>query len=461
MPFTSCVRQGFHLDDASVMSDASPHDTLLFDASLDAPPVDAPPVDLIPADTTDDAPALPPPLIGELDPSFAQQGQLTLQRGTDTNICTYGLATEADGTFYIQGRRYTGNGYANFITARLLADGSLDENFGSAGYVLEAGSPYSYGYGVVLRPSGGLFLIGDHSGGATRKDDVLVFALLKNGFRDLTFNSTGAVTADFGNTEDTAQVAALDSQGRLVVCGIAGYNLATANFMLLRFTPDGKTDTEFGVNGRVRLDGGGMAACVGVIALSNDEIVAVGHSKATTDVNNNGFFVHLAPDGSSLFSDGSAYRTYPHAGGLALRAVEAADDGSLIAVGGFGGTPPSMALLRLDGDGGLVSDFGEGGTLKINIGGNDSAKALSLAPDGRIVIGGSSDREGSKDFAFARVTAAGQLDVSFGQGGSLVVDFSGGADSLGAIAHLEDGRLLAMGYTDDGTIKKPAVLRLR
>lgn len=79
--------------------------------------------------------------------------------------------------------------------------------------------------------------------------------------------------------------------------------------------------------------------------------------------------------------------------------------------------PAGLRLVRLGADGALDPGFGNGGTTIIpaaKVGGeNAEGVALEVMADDRIVISG---------FAFVtRVTAAGALDVSFGDGGSVDV----------------------------------------
>lgn len=459
----SCIRTSLSArefaNDGSIEADAGRDIPIPEGWTFDAPP--PPRLDGFTAEGEMGTASPPQPLVGELDLSFGQQGQLTLERGTDVDIRIYGVAARRDGSLYLQGRRYTGNGRANFITARLLVDGSLDEGYGSYGYVLESSSVYSYGYGVLIRPTGGLLLIGDHSGGSTRQDDILVIALLENGFRDLAYGTSGQVAIDFGNTEDTSKTGALDSQGRLVLCGTAGYDLTTPNSVIVRLTPQGQVDSSFGAAGIVRIDGGGAAKCAQLITLADDEIVAVGQATSGTEVVASGMLLHLDAAGASLFSNGSSHKTYADSRGLTFQSVRQSADGSFFVAGTFGATQRTIALLRFDGDGGVVTGFGSGGRAEIDFGGDDRARALSIGPDGRVVVAGVTNAGGDDDFAFARITTAGQPDGTFGQGGQLSVDFAGQIDSLHALARLEDGRLIAVGWTDSGTVQKPALLRLR
>lgn len=69
-----------------------------------------------------------------------------------------------------------------------------------------------------------------------------------------------------------------------------------------------------------------------------------------------------------------------------------------------------------------------------------------------MLAGGSvltSDHEG--DFALARYHTDGTLDSTFGTNGSVTTDFHGGSDSAAAIAIQQDGRIVAAGFSSVST----------
>ena len=72
------------------------------------------------------------------------------------------------------------------------------------------------------------------------------------------------------------------------------------------------------------------------------------------------------------------------------------------------GRPPlragqrDFALARYNPDGSLDATFNASGKVLTNIGGFDSANALAIQSDGKIVAAGFSDASGTRDFALAR-----------------------------------------------------------
>jgi hypothetical protein len=85
----------------------------------------------------------------------------------------------------------------------------------------------------------------------------------------------------------------------------------------------------------------------------------------------------------------------------------------------------------------------------------DTARALVLQGDGRILAAGASGTQKAAprmavarlraDWVVARYTRGGALDRSFGRGGLVVSDLGTGADWAGALAVRPDGKIVVAG----------------
>jgi uncharacterized delta-60 repeat protein len=99
----------------------------------------------------------------------------------------------------------------------------------------------------------------------------------------------------------------------------------------------------------------------------------------------------------------------------------------IVAAGGpDAGGAGQFALARYDADGTLDSTCGSGGKVLTRFPASlgDAALAVSLQPDGKIVVaGGSGASESSSAFSLARYDSNGTLDASFGTGGTVTTDF--------------------------------------
>jgi uncharacterized delta-60 repeat protein len=92
--------------------------------------------------------------------------------------------------------------------------------------------------------------------------------------------------------------------------------------------------------------------------------------------------------------------------------------------------------------------FGDHGLVQTDFGGRDEARAIALQQDGKLVVGGSTQRSiGQADFVLARYDSNGALDQGFGQSGLVRTDFAGWADRLHMLAITPDGRITAVGLT--------------
>ncbi len=126
-------------------------------------------------------------------------------------------------------------------------------------------------------------------------------------------------------------------------------------------------------------------------------------------------------------------------------------------------------LLPLAGS--LDDSFGSDGKVVMSIGpGDDIVQAVAIQPDGKIVAAGYSDdgkivaagysdSGSNNDFALVRCNTDGTLDTSFGPGGVVTTDFGGTGDYGRAVAVQPDGKIVAAGYSDNGTDTDFALVR--
>ena len=233
--------------------------------------------------------------------------------------------------------------------------GGLDPTFGSLGRV---STPVGGGHGeaVVIQPDDGIVTAGWRTTSAGED-----FALTRHdaaGNLDHNFGSGGIATTDLGGDDDEAYDAAALPDGGIVAVGrtdAAGFT--KLDFGVAAYRADGTPDPGFGTAGIVKTDilGGG------------DQANAVA----------------VQPDGKIVVA-GSAVRN---------------------------GIDGDFALVRYNADGTPDQSFGTGGIVTTDLGTqSDAARALVIAPDGKIVVAGSA----GEDIGLARYTSGGVLDTTFG-----------------------------------------------
>jgi uncharacterized delta-60 repeat protein len=109
----------------------------------------------------------------------------------------------------------------------------------------------------------------------------------------------------------------------------------------------------------------------------------------------------------------------------------------------------------LAGAGDLDPTFGDGGKVITDFGFNfDTAHALAIQADGRIVVAGRTLGFNTlgDDFALARYNPNGTLDATFGSGGLVTTDFASSfVDVARAVAIQAAGRIVVAGQTLSGS----------
>jgi hypothetical protein len=107
----------------------------------------------------------------------------------------------------------------------------------------------------------------------------------------------------------------------------------------------------------------------------------------------------------------------------------------------------TVALTRIDDDGRLIASFGTGGQVVTQLPGpfNVSLAAASTG-DGGLVVAGYKRLNDTGDTvaAVVKLTAQGQVDTTFADGGIIEFDSPFALDRVGAIQALEDGRIAVL-----------------
>src|SRR4029079_2637604 len=134
---------------------------------------------------------------------------------------------------------------------------------------------------------------------------------------------------------------------------------------------------------------------------------------------------------------------------------------------GSSGTGNDFAVVRYNPDGSLDTTFDGDGKLTTDFGAafnNDVASAITVQPDGKILVAGSgsSFSASNSDFAVARYNPDGSLDTSFAGVGKFTFGLGGFNDFASDVVLQPDGKILIAGTTfiDSGSHSDFAVVRL-
>jgi uncharacterized delta-60 repeat protein len=401
---------------------------------------------------------------GTLDVSFGAGGALRTNLG-GTYDWAYATAIRPDGRILAAGVS-NARGTYDFALARYTSTHELDPSFGDGGVVLtDFRQSYDWAYALALQPDGKILVAGVSD--ASGSKDFALARFNANGVLDPTFGDGGLVTERMRSlTADVIRGIAVQPDGRIVAGGVSYEDVVTlgpnGDFMVARYLPDGSNDLSFGVGGLMTTDfGDGSYDEPYALVLQPDGKVVLGGY--TNDGDGPGVLfgadqLALARYGANGLLDpsfGAGGRVVFDGGTLDERilALAVAPDGGLLAAGYVNGEKRSDLLLaRLRTDGTMVSGFGTTGKgFSINDLGTHSERlsSLVLQPDGKIVAGGQTAVANNADFAVFRYDADGFFDHSFGRAGVASFDFQGREDRVHAVALQPDGKILAVGQSED------------
>jgi uncharacterized delta-60 repeat protein len=288
------------------------------------------------------------------------------------------------------------------------------------------------------------------SGGCCGVDrlDIALARLRSRGNLDRTFGNRGRVTTDRGNLG--VQAAAIQADDKLLVAGFY-----RDRCFLARFKPTGTPDPRFGRNGIVKMDlGAGQdLRCKDVAVQENGRIVIAGASLDPTVGRWVPIVARFRRNGDldrDFAGDGKA--TEPFSEPMNVSAVTIQPNGRIVIGGGSfdqASDAWDFAIARYTPGGLADSTFSGDGieTTDLN-GGDDFAGAVAFS-NGQLVLAGDTRVGAGSDFALARYDLAGDLDPEFGEGGIQTTDFrNGGDDAEPGLAVQRDGKLVLAGSTD-------------
>ena len=408
---------------------------------------------------------------GSLDTSFGNGGKVTTDFiGRDNSAV--GVVLQSSGNLVAAGSTFDIDPTQALGLVRYLAsNGSVDSSFGGSvrGFGLVAAAPGtqtatdSAAHATAVQADGKVVAAGTAFNAAGNRDFALV-RFNADGSPDTSFGSlgNGSVLLDFGGGDDVVNaVTLIPGEGQEILA--AGYATigGRREFALALFYPDGSLDTTFGNGGTVTLAVGAGAATINTVAVDDGGNLFVA---GTALQNGRQVFAlaHVILNGQTpgsldpLFGTNGVVLTDLGANASA-QGLTVQSDGKIVVTGTVGGgTAADVALARYNLDGSLDSSFGSGGTVRTDVGGADVASGIALQPDGSILVSGSTTTGSGSNAFVIRYQSNGQVDTSFGAGGTGAVVLSDlGADSR-ALAVLvqsfgpSDNRIVIAGAANVG-----------
>ena len=408
---------------------------------------------------------------GVLDASFSGDGIAVFDLTEDD--VAYAMTLDDSGNVFFTGLSDDGAN-ADFITIKLLSNGSIDGTFGTDGMsIIEdpSGSVADEtGYAIARDDSGNLIITGISGAyaGAIRLD--------QNGTWDTSFGTGGGILisdVDYSNT--TANAMCYDNDGNILIAGSLDYDIeitesnwvTTMGMAIWKFTGDGQAVSDFGTDGvalylpepggdlfyrarSITVDSSGNIYATGYVSEGTDRDIMIwkydSAGQIDSDFGDEGVILKEAVTGYDGRESGSCV-------------IVDTDGGIIVLCNASNGTDYDIILMKFNSEGTSDVSFGDSGKViyanPLYSDGSESASCCAIDTDGNIYLAGSIQVDSEYRMAIIKYTKEGVLYSGFGDAGTAVFNNSlltGINDSHAYwITVISPTEIFASGYVYDGT----------
>jgi len=272
---------------------------------------------------------------------------------------------------------------------------------------------------------------------------------------DTSFNTTGFVYTDIGTASgDKANAVAIQSDGKIVVGGSSN-NGTDDDFAVVRYSSAGILDPNFNTDGKLTTPIGGSNDIANAVAVQTDGKIVVAGS-TFNGLDNDFALARYTITGTLDTSFGAlgtgVVTTTLSAGEDVINSLAIQSNGMIVAAGY---ASDDFAVARYTITGTLdVNSFGGGDGIVTTdfFGATDRAFSIAIQPDdGKLVVAGFTDSGESDEFAVVRYLTNGVLDNAFNGNGKVITDFLGNSvDQAYSVAIQPDGKILLAGFVNTG-----------
>jgi uncharacterized delta-60 repeat protein len=337
------------------------------------------------------------------------------------NTSALAVATQTDGKIVIGGNFVLFNGVTVNYVLRLNSDGTRDTAF-----TANTGTAFTGPTSAIQVQSDGKIVIGGNFLGFNGAPTKYIARLNSDGTLDGTFTTNNGTGLD-----NTVSALAVQSDGKIVICGsFTVFNGILVN-RIARLNSDGTLDTAFAAN-----TGTGATGPLSAIAVQSDGKIVLGGNFFDFNGATVSCIVRLNSDGTrdTAFTTGNGTGA-----NTTVSAITVQSDGKIV-IGGFvsvfNGTTVNR-IARLNSDGTLDTAF----AANTGTGASGGTNAVAIQADGKIVIGGNFPLfNGATVNRVVRLNSDGTRDTAF------TTNAAGGAPStIAAMAVQPDGKIVIVG----------------
>jgi len=384
---------------------------------------------------------------GSLDPNFGNGG-VTITASSTGFIVAYSLKLQSDGKILVLVQA----GDETSEVLRYTSSGKLDTTFGSNGIaVLPTAFSPLFG-SMAIQSNGQIVVAGEVSAPGNGAAAFGLQRLTANGTPDKTFGNDGLAVASIG-FPGTDAVLLIEPDGDILLGGQLEPTGRRQPFQiaLARFTSAGDLDTTFGNQGTVAVPS--IGGCTALALLSTDEILVV-NAQGIAQFAPTGGLESTVTGGSIVVSAGSNSPSLPsifQENGDYLFGTE------LFTGEESRGHNAAAEVLRFTATGAADTTFANPTFHYVGTGGSGIealVNALAVQSNGDIVVVGNQitfARSGDVTVnGLARLTPNGELDPTFGNGGTVVNSVPAGTQEInGVVIQPADDNIITVGIANN------------
>ncbi len=364
---------------------------------------------------------------GTLDVSFGNQGVTTIDVSIGANDASFDIVELWDGKILVAGST-TGAQSVELVVLRLLADGQIDNSFGTAGQVRYDAGPGSWSIPSTIAVSGSnnIFIGASIFTGAS--SDFSVIKLTQGGGFAANFGTNGIATIVENSSDDDIKAMHITASEEVIFVGNIDFG-ATQSGVVAKLDVNGDLDVTFNTIGFVEYDNSTMNYFNDLIVDDMGGIIVAGHEGSGDNVD--GLIIKYISDGSldlPFGTNGKIVMDIGATNGIYYNQIAEKADGNYIVTGqAYGQSMNQIHAFGFDPTGesdcemncaGVYHDF----TISVA---SMEQTLLEVMNDGSVLTGGyltSQDFTGENMFLVKLLTDVQLADVNnFGGGANILL----------------------------------------
>lgn len=247
---------------------------------------------------------------GSVDSSFGNNGIFYI---TEPGFIYHSATLQPDNKILLSGDKNSGDPDvpSAICVIRLNDNGSIDNNFGTNGIALVSSANTSgSGKGINILADGKIMVAGKD---AVTSNLIVLARLLTDGSPDNDFGTVGRKTVSLAFPENGLGSFTIQNDNKILLGGYVVGTNGASSFFCLRLMPNGDTDNSFATNGLYRTGTStfDFIELNAALQIYNDKILLTGQVVNPTDLSGSVCVIRLLPNGTpdnSFSSNG--IRTY-------------------------------------------------------------------------------------------------------------------------------------------------------